>query len=336
MKNGCSNTTERKVSQCAAVVVLTIRSDSLDTVHLKLTGSHGPGFRPGIQREGLHPHVKQFIYNKSDENQTPSHISELLRTFVQNKGWPLTDPYFAPPLPKIQQLVNYYTRKGNIGLNNTEQLHKFLDFPVSSTYTVLWPTLKKDFPLDNTNWFIVLSNPMLEEAVFKFGSDLVGLDSVFKFSVEQFPLWLVVINCDGYGIACYFILGSHSNEQVLSPALQFIQKRQNSLLKDKGLDTIWTPRFMIDKDQVEFNAVQSIDCKAYLCQFHYHKTWETTLKDKVKDLELRNQLSTLLKVIEHSKSEEDLDSNLKLLKKVSPPLVKTWLFESTQSFCSPN
>jgi len=92
---------------------------------------------------------------------------------------------------------------------------------------------------------VFLSTKYLLDKLRLYGKNVIGLDSVYKFTEQKYPTWL--ISCQlpiGKGICCAVIVTNDGSHNILEKYL----KKLLELLPD------WTPKVTIDHDQVEARA----------------------------------------------------------------------------------
>ena len=125
---------------------------------------------------------------------------------------------------------------------------------------------------DKVEFKMVLSSPLLLQGLAEYGPDVVGLDSVWKYTKYKIPVWVLVFPvATKSSVGAYFICSDGTAESLR----WCIEK---VLLKVPARN--WWPLVMIDHDDAERLACELNGFKVLLCRFHS----KATFTEKVKQL----------------------------------------------------
>jgi len=176
------------------------------------------------------------------------------------------------------------------------------------------------------------------------GRENIGLDSVFKFTSYRHPTWIVVYRHkkSGRGV-CAGLCFASSKEAI--HVKNFMNWLRNLVEKKNSKENQvfrWDPVVMIDHDESERKGLLDAGFMFILCNFHVTVDISPKLNSLVKDPEHRTQIWEILKMVQRSKTKEELDSNIDIasdkIKKISPEfwnyLNTNWLCENWKvAFC---
>src|SRR3990167_8856818 len=167
-----------------------------------------------------------------------------------------------PSLSQISEIVKYEDRKAKRLIN----LSEFLEHENIIHYE------------ENKNYFIIIikSNPTAFQLFGKIVSDhtkTVGLAAQYKNNSERFPLWILCTQNEGYRtIPGFVIMSNIGTATILTRAILVI----TNYLKEQGFS--YSAITMIDKDEVERQALVNNGIQVYLCEFHLMKLLKNNFK----------------------------------------------------------
>lgn len=127
-------------------------------------------------------------------------------------------------------------------MTDYELLKKFI---AEHPQEVLWHEI--DDSGREVHFTVVLTTPALQEARRKFGSKVIGLDSVWKWTKLHIPIWLLVVDTGtNGGLVVAVVISTSGTADCLARALKQIFSDDGDEIK---------PKVMIDHDQAERGAV---------------------------------------------------------------------------------
>ena len=111
---------------------------------------------------------------------------------------------------------------------------------------------EEDYEPDGVHFRMVMTSKILVNNLRKYGSNIVGLDAVWKYTKYKTPVWIVVFpGWDTSYVGAYFLCSDGTAE-----ALTWCLKALLSEIGDH-----WHPLVMIDHDDGEKKAVESVGVK---------------------------------------------------------------------------
>ncbi|CAG8738914.1 6402_t:CDS:2, partial [Cetraspora pellucida] len=150
------------------------------------------------------------------------------------------------------------------------------------------------------------------------------VDSTFKTNQERFELFVVNLNCSGYGmpIAYLYLTTLNSSEEARHNPKNFINTRVGVIrmffasLRQEGLLPVF---ILVDKDAGEISAAQeawSLIANIQLCRWHV----EQAIDKKIKEKKIKASTYSLNKALEAHHKFEFIDPS--------------WVQSNTRSLCS--
>nr|XP_022321445.1 uncharacterized protein LOC111123426 [Crassostrea virginica] len=141
----------------------------------------------------------------------------------------------------------------------------------------------------------------------RYGNELTFLDATYRTTKYALPLFFLCVQTNtGYSVVGTFVVEKEDSKSVAEAI---------AILKDNCPK--WnTSNFMIDSSEIEAVAIKLVfpDAKILICDFHRKQAWQrwtSSLKNNVQDQEAT--LDMLNRVAE-SLTEDDFQSNLRLMK----------------------
>jgi len=153
---------------------------------------------------------------------------------------------------------------------------------------MIYPTDEDPSVIDQwENWeafTMVMLLPHASEMVEKFRTKVVSLNGLFKLNKLRFPLYVLgVMDERGHTwpIAVAFLLLSKHGE-----IMHFLSMVHTKIKSE--LDIVWELVVMIDKDAMEWKAVEKIGWSWLLCNFHIQHAWSEKAHKVCKGTKLQN------------------------------------------------
>jgi hypothetical protein len=128
-------------------------------------------------------------------------------TFLQRK-YP-SDVIFPT---QVGDYIRNERARQTLRMTDVELLKSFIEHaqPIYSTIDESGPTVK---------FTLTLSTPFLQGELRKYGSKVVGLDSVYKLTDLRIPIWVVVVSTGKGSLLCAVIVSTSGAGADLAPAL---------------------------------------------------------------------------------------------------------------------
>jgi hypothetical protein len=218
-----------------------IRANQPDQVSIFIHGNHGHCFKPDLRILRPSHETKKLIRDNSEVGYSGGGVTAgRVSTYLFNKNDGVYDSSRCPSKHYINKRLEYQRRKERKGRNSAELVQDF----IRTNPPVIYP--RPDQFDSSKEWCIVLATDWSLRNLTKHGSQIVGLDAVWKWTSHRLPLWAVTATDERnhvvLGAVCY---ASTGNARALGIFIQQLQLKLPS----------WTPIFMIDKDKAERAAV---------------------------------------------------------------------------------
>jgi hypothetical protein len=310
--NSCTPVSDSKGkrSKCAVSVKWYIPVENKDRVNVYIRGSHGDSFGK-VTKVSVDTSVRQYIKHQARLGKQPAEIKNDIEFKARHSAIDLSPDNikFNPHIKVIQKAVNNQRFRDHKGKSDLDRVIEILEDPLYHDY-IVYPREKDNYPTqEESEWVVVLSNAVLLKELATVGSEIIGLDAVFKWTKYRLPCWQVLyVNKCNTGTAAAYILADSDAAQRLQVGLQQIKAAV------RQYNANWNPTVMIDMDRTERKALIDESFRFLLCEFHLSK-WlthitksypsETTAKvlTSMKMLQRTQQVSQVPEAIEHCKQE---------------------------------
>ena len=97
------------------------------------------------------------------------------------------DASIIPNVKTIENFLGYKRKKRFNKLNDLESVRSLLADPEFSDI-ILYPKKEENYPTADGKWFILIGNEFSLSRFNKYGKDVFGFDSCYKFTKYHFPL----------------------------------------------------------------------------------------------------------------------------------------------------
>jgi hypothetical protein len=107
------------------------------------------------------------------------------------------------------------------GLSEQQLVEAFLKEEIFQQDLVVWPPTSDQTHRSGSHWKIIITEKTLLWGLATHGKEIIGLDSVYKFTKYGFPTWLVVF-CHAVhheGVTAVICPANSSTAEILSPFL---------------------------------------------------------------------------------------------------------------------
>lgn len=183
-KNGCTRPNNwkdlpKRQQHCISKCQWKIYDRDHSTVHITVT-SHGNNFQSYHRTGPIAPPIQKKIRKWVIDDGLPAGQIEKRIQKLCGKNFEFTTNEHATwnaPAHKIQNVVDYIRSKETSGLNDCEMVENW----ISDNPDIV---LAHDGPnqSNNSNWWMIISDPVLVRCTFHHGKDICGLDAHFKFT----------------------------------------------------------------------------------------------------------------------------------------------------------
>jgi hypothetical protein len=263
---------------CAKGWRWTLLCEEPDFVHIWQRGSHGEDFQVNFRSLTIPPYVLKLINDLDGLSNdglggrtTPAavevHLHHLSGEF-RKQGLQI-----AFGRKKIENAMSYCRLKiRHSATTMADAVDRVLKLPSMAPY-IAYPG-PDDLGVvrsiqEHKPFVIVFMAPLSSTIASTCRREIVGLDSIYKWSKHGFPAWALVAGDErGHAWPLALAVGLSGSWRIIHRFLDVIKKKL-----DESLGEDWQPIVNIDKDEAERKALEAIGLPYILCDFHVQKLW---------------------------------------------------------------
>ncbi len=295
--------------KCKCSIKWIIRYGNREKVEIYRSGSHGDiNFKPKARQSCGIPSLIQLETDSMIlKGETASTIEKSVTT-MQGTKFLGNGAAATVTRERITSRMNYLWKKKTRGLTERELVAEILRDKTIHEDLIVWPPHDHDeVNTPNSGWKIILTEKTLLQGLATHGNEIVGLDSVYKFTKYGFPMWLLVYRHSQYleGMTAAICLASSGDAENITFFLDFIKRQVEEVSKKP-----WNPIVMIDKDSAERKACEDVNLQHVLCNYHSTVAINRALNKRTTNKESRGKLWGLIKNLQRSKSEREFDGKI--------------------------
>ena len=278
--------------------------------------------------------LKQLAISGRLTGKTPKAIGNEISILATTASIPSTDIANNPPPEKVLQLVKNLTRQQHP--SDVSKYSMLVEKAAEKGY-ILYNRIspvederqykddenkydEEDISSSNNNnqslykVFTVIASHLQLKALIRFGKEIVGLDSVYKWTKYRICIWALVVSDDnGHGLVTAWCISTTSDGHHVHKFIQIVKSAIKKFVKcaDSTFDVhSWNPIFSIDKDEAEANGITLAGHRFVLCEFHVAKTLNRRFS-MLPQVEVRKRAYTLFKNCQRSTTIEQLHNNIR-------------------------
>ena len=159
--------------------------------------------------------------------------------------------------PGYNRVADYIKNRRAAITRHKSDYDRLLEFCEEHKDMIHYKWIREDRDKEEAEFCLLLTTPTLLNAKVEHSANVVGLDSVWKWTKHQIPIWLVVVDTPKGGLVVAYIISTDGTHLQLSSALLVLFEEHKPFVMIAHDNTV---RLACQENGVSDNSQENFIC----------------------------------------------------------------------------